>query len=446
MNSAHAIPIGWKHTSLSDSCGLIRDGTHLPPTRVEDGPLLLSVQNMIGGWLRTTPSDTRVSWDFYQQMHRTWCVRPTDVLLAIVGATIGKACRIPDNIPPFTLQRSVAVLRGDDASLLSVFLYWVVSDELFTQQIWQRANQTAQPGLYLAEIQQLRFLLPPPPEQQKIARILTKLDNLIEKTESLIAKYQAIKQGMMHNLFACGVDAHGNHRPPQAEAPDLYKQSELGWIPKEWSVATLGDVAESAIDGPFGSNLKTEHYVTEAGVRVIRLQNIENGSYDDHDRAFISQSHAERLSRHTVFPGDVMVAGMGEETHPVARACLYPMDFPPAINKADCFRVRCIAERMENPFLMLSLNSHYLRPRVERFAQGVTRIRINVRNLKLLPLKVPTLSEQVSISRRFLSVAATVKEMESEKQKLALLKTGLMQDLLTGKVRVKVDEAEEVAV
>ena len=84
-------------------------------------------------------------------------------------------------------------------------------------------------------------------EQRKIARILTTLDNLIEKTEALIAKYQAIKQGMMHDLFTRGVDAHGHLRPPQAEAPDLYKQSELGWIPKEWEVHPCGSLCSGIV-------------------------------------------------------------------------------------------------------------------------------------------------------------------------------------------------------
>ena len=67
------------------------------------------------------------------------------------------------------------------------------------------------------------------------------MDNLIEKTEALIAKYQAIKQGMMHDLFTRGVDEHGHLRPTHDEAPELYKQSELGWIPKEWEVSPLGE-------------------------------------------------------------------------------------------------------------------------------------------------------------------------------------------------------------
>ena len=90
------------------------------------------------------------------------------------------------------------------------------------------------------ELRQVLIPAPPLPQQRKIAAILTTVDRLIEKTEALIAKYQAVKQGMMHDLFTRGVDPHGHLRPPQTEAPNLYKQSELGWVPKEWEVVCLG--------------------------------------------------------------------------------------------------------------------------------------------------------------------------------------------------------------
>ena len=73
--------------------------------------------------------------------------------------------------------------------------------------------------LYFKDFERVRVRIPSPPAQRKIARILTTLDNLIEKTEALIAKYQAIKQGMMHDLFTRGIDEHGHLRPPSPKPP-----------------------------------------------------------------------------------------------------------------------------------------------------------------------------------------------------------------------------------
>ena len=70
--------------------------------------------------------------------------------------------------------------------------------------------------------------------QEKIARILQTIDQTIEKTEALIEKYQHIKAGLMHDLFTRGIGADGKLRPPHEQAPELYQQTPIGWIPKEW--------------------------------------------------------------------------------------------------------------------------------------------------------------------------------------------------------------------
>ena len=87
-----------------------------------------------------------------------------------------------------------------------------------------------------------------------IAAVLDTLDTAIHETEAIIAKLKAVKQGLLHDLLTRGIDANGELRPPQAEAPHLYKESPLGWIPKEWdarsqrqrSIACRGPVARIA--------------------------------------------------------------------------------------------------------------------------------------------------------------------------------------------------------
>jgi type I restriction enzyme S subunit len=273
--------------------------------------------------------------------------------------------------------------------------------------------------------------------QKSIADILETVDDAIEKTESLIAKYQQIKTGLMHDLFTRGVTADGKLRPPREQAPELYHETPLDWIPKEWTIGDLGTVAESLVDGPFGSNLKTEHYVVDPGVRVVRLQNIQATTYNDDDRAYITEKHANFLVRNKVVSGDILIAGLGEERYPVGRACLYPQHLPPAINKADCFRLRCNVDLAINPFVMSYLNTSTARRQIVRYEQGVTRPRINLGNLKKVLLPRPNLNEQEQIWKRLEKAANQIDSLNSVKLKLVKQKSGLMHDLLTGKVRVK---------
>ena len=189
------------------------------------------------------------------------------------------------------------------------------------------------------------------------------------------------------------------------------------------------------IDGPFGSNLKTSHYVPDPGVRVVRLQNIGSGAYRDSDRAFIPSEYALKLNRYRVVGGDLLIASLGDDNHPVGRACCYPQDLPDAINKADCFRFRA-NKLCRNDFIMHSMNHEGARHQVRGFEQGVTMKRMNLGNLRRLRLAVPPLPEQERICDR-LAAADKIIAIERDKlEKLKLVQAALADDLLTGRVSV----------
>jgi type I restriction enzyme S subunit len=164
-------------------------------------------------------------------------------------------------------------------------------------------------------------------------------------------------------------------------------------LPPGWTQATVEELAAlgGITDGPFGSNLKTEHY-TDSGPRVVRLQNIGDGVFRD-EEAHISEDHFERLQKHRVLGGDVLVASLGEQ---LPRACIAPSWLGPAIVKADCIRVRP-AEHLVPEYLLWALNSPQTRERVGESIKGVGRPRINLGDLRSLELPVAPLPEQERI-------------------------------------------------
>ena len=194
------IPVSWQVCRLSAACSLIRDGTHLPPVRVESGPLLLSVRNMKDGQLVTTDQDTHVAESFYLQMHKSWKIEKGDVLLAIVGATIGKLALVGD-LPRFTLQRSVAVLRGADTVIRNPFLFSGMSHQRFQDGLWARVNQTAQPGIYLEQLGEMELAVPPIAEQDAAIASLAALDGRLEIEHALLRKLGLQKSGLMDDLL-----------------------------------------------------------------------------------------------------------------------------------------------------------------------------------------------------------------------------------------------------
>ena len=136
---------------------------------------------------------------------------------------------------------------------------------------------TSGAAIYSRDLVNCRITLPPPPEQRKIARILTTVDRLIEQTERLIAKSQAIKQGMMHDLFTRGVDSTGHLRPTPTEAPDLYKPSELGCIPKQWEVRVLGEISHVGGGVTLGRSLIGSQVIE---LPYLRVANVQDGFLD----------------------------------------------------------------------------------------------------------------------------------------------------------------------
>ena len=156
----------------------------------------------------------------------------------------------------------------------------------------------------------------------------------------------------------------------------------------------LRDVALSLQDGPFGSNLKSSHYV-DNGVRVVRLQNIAPGYFDDRDRAFVTEEHFARLKKHECQQGDVLIATLGD---PIVRACLQPPWLEKALHKADCLRLRCDPDRVLPKYIVRFLNSDALQSQAMGLAHGQTRPRVNLGQLGAVRVPLPPLAEQRRIA------------------------------------------------
>jgi type I restriction enzyme S subunit len=317
------------------------------------------------------------------------------------------------------------------------FLHSLVLGDTFSRFAISVSERSGIPKVNREELAQFQTCFPPLSEQRKIARILTTLDELIEKTEALIAKYQAIKQGMMHDLFTRGIDEHGHLRPLRSEAPNLYKSSELGCIPMEWVFAPLSDFAHgspgSFVNGPFGSDLLTSELRVE-GVPVIYVRDIKPGRYERVSTAHVSEVKANQLSVCNVLRGDVLIAKVGD---PPCDCATYQLDTRAVVTQ-DVIRIRP-GPAVDPSFLSNLMNSPVARDAMRRIIIQGTRARVSLTELKLVRLPKPSLPEQQEIARRLDTLAARITQEKLVVGKQRLTKTGLMEYLLTGKVRVKAD-------
>ncbi len=167
------IPKGWSVIKLKDALSLLKDGSHNPPKRVSSGVKFIAGASDVKHITINFSKCSYITQKDYEIMHKKWKVEPRDVLLTIVG-TIGNIGIVQQSDLPFSLQRSLAVLRCNDKMDYS-FLFCLLNTSEFKQFLYSNVNTTAQPGIYLGMLGSFEFVLPP---KEKL--------NEFKKTSSLI--------------------------------------------------------------------------------------------------------------------------------------------------------------------------------------------------------------------------------------------------------------------
>jgi type I restriction enzyme S subunit len=181
-----ATPEHWKATKILRVCDLLRDGTHLPPPRTDEGIPLLSVRNVVNGNFVNLHDDSLISKEAYADLCRSFVVQSGDVVMAIVGATIGKVA-IVQKMPPFHIQRSVAVMRPSRSLMSSEFLAYYLRTRFFQNLLWESTSFSAQPGIYLTDLGRFPVVLPPLDEQGEIVQQIQTILAPIERAQSMVS-------------------------------------------------------------------------------------------------------------------------------------------------------------------------------------------------------------------------------------------------------------------
>ncbi|MDY0223328.1 MAG: restriction endonuclease subunit S [Desulfobacterium sp.] len=276
--------------------------------------------------------------------------------------------------------------------------------------------------------------------QTAISKILDGIDQTIEKTEALIHKYQQIKAGLMHDLFTRGVTADGKLRPPREQAPELYKETSIGWIPKAWRVMPLNQLATYQHGRPFPST----DYSNE-GVLLLRPGNLHiNGfvSFDEAHTTRIPEKWLIKCPAYALQHGDILMnlTAQSLEDQFLGRVCLNTEKEPVLLNQRIA-KFKGIA--IDHYFLYWLLKSHQFREQIDHTTQGTKVQHLYNSDLNRVLLGVPKdKEEQLRIADRLkICVEAIQKNIEIF-HKLKKQKSGLMEDLLTGKVQVKTNQEE----
>jgi len=270
-----------------------------------------------------------------------------------------------------------------------------------------------------------------PPQQSKIAEVLDTLDTAIHETEALIAKLKAVKKGLLHDLLTRGIDANGELRPPQSEAPDLYKSSPLGWIPYDWEAGPLQLWLSEKPKNGYSPKEAGEW----TGCQMLGLGCLTGVGFEPSQLKNAPFADA-RLDSVMLSDGDLLMSrantrqlvGLVGVYADVGTPCAYPdlmMRLKPTVETSA-------------QYLQFVLRSPMLRRQIQAHAVGTSEsmVKISGRIVRDLVVAMPDGQEQARILD---ALSADSTNLDSELKAVSALrdlKFGLMYDLLTGRVRV----------
>jgi type I restriction enzyme S subunit len=264
-------------------------------------------------------------------------------------------------------------------------------------------------------IKALIFSLPPLPEQKKMAEILTAVDEAIEKATQVIEKTKDLKKGLMQKLFTHGI----GHKK--------FKKTEIGEIPVEWEVVRLGDVCD-VIGGSTPSTDRQEFwggdipFVTPTDITKLQGREISKTEHK------ITTEGLSSCGTNILPAGAILLTSRA-----TIGACAINKK-PMATNQG--FANLVCKERVYNWFVYYKMAS--LQHELQKLGSGSTFKEVSKKNIKSLSFSLPPVYEQKKIADILSSIDEEIEKETMHKEQLESLKKGLMQVLLTGKIRVKV--------
>ena len=343
-----------------------------------------------------------------------------DSILFSVRAPVGKI-NIADQV--YIIGRGLASINGTVVHQ-SYLEHYLKKEEIAFQTASQGSTFTA---INSSELGKWLINFPnDKKEQTKIAEILSTVDRAIEQTESLIAKQERIKTGLMQDLLTRGIDEHGNLR---SEDTHEFKDSPLGRIPVEWEIVKIGDFC--TVQGGFA--FSSSEY-SENGIRLLRISNISLDGLNMSDAVSLPSRYLKMFQKFLAKSGNIVIAMSGATT---GKCCKISDNVLPCLinQRVGRFLIKAQAE-LNSDFLFAVINSTQIQTEVLIDSLGGAQQNVSPMEIESLFYAKPSFGEQNSIGEVLESFYNSMTDTQCQVRKFHSIKTALMQDLLTGEVKV----------
>lgn len=295
-----------------------------------------------------------------------YILHENDFLVSLTG-NVGRVAILTAEFLPAALNQRVSCIRIKDKNLLPKFLFYYLLRRQFQQDCINASKGVAQLNLSTKWLEQYPIPVMDIDEQKrivsKIEELFSELDNNVETLKNIRQQLSVYRQAVLRDAF---------------ERLDTF--------------VSLQSISERIFDGPFGSNLKTSDY-TLSGIRVVRLENVKDGWFDDSKHSFVTQEKYNTISSHTVYPTDLIMSTFIADS---IKICQMPEYVGFAVNKADCIGIRLKSNYVQRYVMYYLMTKNAYKSLIHE-VHGATRPRVNTKQIKGIRIPACDLSAQKQI-------------------------------------------------
>jgi len=356
--------------------------------------------------------------------YKEFIIKKEDILMALTGATLGKTSIITTNEQLLQNQRVGNIFPISEKILDKKYLFFILRSKFIQNQIWSFVTALAQPNIGKSELNKIKFHIPNMiTEQQKIASILSNVNNLINSFDNIIESTKKLKKGMMHQLLTKGI---GHKKFKEIN----FHFGKIINIPEIWKLGKLRKYTLKIGSGitPRGGS---KSYKT-SGIPLIRSQNVHFDGLKLDDVAFIPKEIHENMKNTKLDVHDVLLNITGAS---IGR-CTY---VPDHLKEGNVNQHVCIIrpkKDVDYRFLTHLLSTKFMQDIINSSQAGLSRQGLNFEEIGNFLIPIPHIDEQKEITFILNNMSSRINHLESTKSSLQILKKGLMQKLLTGQLRV----------
>ena len=403
--SNNKIPIGWKVETIDDCC-MILDSKRIPLNSYErekiKGNIPYYGANGIQGFINKHIFNENL------------------ILLAEDGGNFGEYQNKPIAYlisGKSWVNNHAHVLKNKSDYNLKWIFYSIVH-----KNILSFIQGTTRSKLNQSDLKKIMINIPPLNEQQKIVSILSNVDNTLEKTNQIIQQIQLLKKGMIQRLFTKGI------RHTKFKKIEWYFGKEFD-IPEEWELMKMDNVCHKITDGTH----QTPKYMI-SGNLFLSVKNVRANKLLLNSVKYISaEEHSQLTKRTKPEPLDILYTKVG--TYGLAAVVEDISDFSIFVSLA---LLKPNKKLIDSYFLCELMNSPIIKSQADLMIKGISVPDLHLEDIKNFKIFLPSLLEQKRIASILSNINSQIHKEELYKSNLELLKKGLMQKLLTGKIQVKV--------